>query len=52
MNKSYRDRDLPAKFRVIVDETKRTRAVFLTSQPETLPVGEFLYFRTLYGQLE
>ena len=47
MNKSYRDRDLPAKFRVIVDETKRTRAVFLTSHPETLPVGEFLLFSYL-----
>ena len=39
MNKSYRDRDLPSKFRVIVDETKRTRAVFLTAHPEVLPVG-------------
>lgn len=47
MNRSYRDRDLPSKFRVIVDETKRTRAVFLTSHPETLPVGEFLLFSYL-----
>ena len=39
MNRSYRDRDLPSKFRVIVDETKRTRAVFLTSHPEVLPAG-------------
>jgi len=37
MNRSYRDRDLPSKFRVIVDETKRTRAVFLTEHPEVIP---------------
>jgi hypothetical protein len=37
MNKSYRDKDLPSKFRVIVDEKIRTRAVFLTAHPEVLP---------------